>query len=122
MLPSFGVARVSSWRRLALRREHLDSFQSVLAQHSHLGERLIHHAGEDLAIVGDRTLTYFLRVSDVQGRRLSKLVMRMTAFCLDYVHNLLTSDGDLAANGVLGLNHILAQTVQNRLVCAPSVW
>ena len=59
-----------------------------------------------------------LGIADVQGGCLLELIVRMPAIFLDNLHNLLASDWDLPANGILRGNHILAQTVQDGLIGA----
>ena len=59
-----------------------------------------------------------MRVPNVQRSRLLKLVMSVSTLCLDYLHDLLTSNGNLTSHGIFRSNYILAKTVQDRLVVA----
>ena len=79
---------------------------------------MIDHTTKDFTVECDDALADFLRIADIQRGCLLELVVRMPALFLDDLHDLLATDRDLPADGVLRRNHILAQTVEYGLVGA----
>ena len=59
-----------------------------------------------------------MRVPNVQRSCLLKLVMSVPTLCLDYLHDLLTTNGNLTSHGIFRSYDILAKAVQYRLVVA----
>ena len=117
MGPTLGVASVGARGRLAVARESFNSVESIRAQHPHLCEWLVHHTCEHFSVVSDSALANFLGISNVQSCCLAELVMRMTSFLFDNLHDFFTTDWDLTAHGVLSRDDVLAETVEDGLVC-----
>ena len=116
-VPALRVTCVGADRRVIGLSEMCNSVERVLAEHTHVSERLIDHTTKDFTVECDDALADFLWVSDVQSSRLLELVLRSSSF-RDNLVDFLALDGDRSAHGVLGLDDILAKTVKYRLVIA----
>ena len=95
----------------------LDPVERILAEDAHFSEWLVDHAGKDFSIVCDRSLANFLWIANVQGSRLFKLVLWRATF-FDNLGDLFAANRNLTTHGVLSLDDIFAQTVEDRLVIA----
>ena len=115
--PTFRVSCVGTNRRVVVISNVLDPIEGVLAEYTHVSEGLVDHASEDFTIECDGALADFLRIADVQSSRLSEFILCATVF-LNNLFDLLAADGDLSTHGILGLNDIFAETVENGLVIA----
>ena len=93
----------------------LDPIECVLAEHAHFSERLVNHASKDFTIICDGSLADLLWIANVQGCRPIEFVLRTATF-FKTLGDLLAADGDLSTHGVLCLDDIFAETVEDRLI------
>ena len=89
----------------------MNSVDGVSGQDAHVHQRRVAEAGNDLAVKRNSALPDFLRIADVEGCSLGKLVMLVPVTLLDHIHDLFTAKGNLAAYGVLSRDNVLAEAV-----------